>query len=80
MGSLSGLQKYQVYVYNCENFNKSAENSPLLEWQDLIDAAVQCTSFGPNKNNLSWLCKNIVQNVYVCMQNTYIIIYIAFLR
>ena len=40
MGSLSGLQEYQVYVYNCEKFNKSAEKAPLLEWQDLIDATV----------------------------------------
>ena len=42
MGSLSGLQEYQVYVYNCEKFNKSAEKAPLLEWQDLIDATVTC--------------------------------------
>ena len=41
MGTLSGLQEYQVYVYNCENFNKSAEKAPLLEWQDLIDATVR---------------------------------------
>ena len=40
MGSLSGLQEYQVYVYNCEKFNKSAEKAPLLVWQDLIDATV----------------------------------------
>ena len=40
MGTLSGLQEYQVYVYNCEKFNKSAEKDPLLEWQDLIDATV----------------------------------------
>jgi hypothetical protein len=40
MGTLSGLQEYQVYVYNCEKFNKSAEKAPLLEWQDLIDATV----------------------------------------
>ena len=41
MGTLSGLQEYQVYVYNCEKFNKSAEKAPLLERQDLIDATVQ---------------------------------------
>ena len=49
MGTLSGLQEYQVYVYNCEKFNKSAEKAPLLEWQDLIDATVLilvlCLSF-----------------------------------
>ena len=42
MGTLSGLQEYQVYVYNCEKFNKSAEKAPLLEWQDLIDATSFC--------------------------------------
>ena len=45
MGTLSGLQEYQVYVYNCEKFNKSAEKAPLLEWQDLIDATVYSKYF-----------------------------------
>ena len=40
MGTSSGLQEYQVYVYNCEKFNKSAEKAPLLDCQDLIDATV----------------------------------------
>ena len=35
----SGLQEQQVYVYNCERFNKSAEKAPVLKCQDLIDAS-----------------------------------------
>jgi hypothetical protein len=64
MGTLSGLQEYQVYVYNCEKFNKSAEKAPLLEWQDLIDATV----VEPKQNDVTKLKNQIlIMNYRPCL-------------